>query len=186
MMKRLLLATTVALGLAGACIPLGNPCTADVDCAADSHCDTDLGRCAPGARQPSVDAGPSVAPPTDGGTRDEPCLNGRCRDDTLVCISEASGGDTTQTCRLACDTNDDTDPCGERSTCSRLTNNDGACLPAGQVDDECPCDEGFVCVALDPGQLCKTACIVDAGSPTCDPNETCTALANSTVDGACI
>jgi hypothetical protein len=133
------------------------------------------------------DAGPGR------GGRDQPCVRGRCSNNDLICVSENDGdGGTTDVCRLSCDLGDDTDPCGLGATCGRLTDMNGACLPAGVKDESCPCDEGFTCVAPmsdgGPATICKTACDAspDAGVQPCAVAETCTRLSNSPTAGACI
>lgn len=131
---------------------------------------------------------------TDGGTaggRDEPCVSGRCNSEDLVCVSQGSGQNQTLTCRLLCDANLD-DPCGFRSTCRTLENTQQACLPAGLLDEACPCDEGFACVNL-ASSVCKIACTmgVDGGPDTCaDEEGTCFAFraadGGTRDDGVCL
>lgn len=128
---------------------------------------------------------------TDRGNRDQPCVDGRCNSNTLVCVRE---GDGAENCRLRCERTDPDDPCGPGSTCVALQGDEGgACLPAGGVDEPCPCDEGFACTQLDGADggivtRCKTTCDpgapADAG-PECPPPEQCRPLANSTI-GVCV
>jgi len=134
------------------------------------------------------------APLPDGGTgggRDEPCINSRCNSEDLVCVQQGDGANQTLTCRLLCDANA-ADPCGYRSTCRTLRNDQTACLPAGLLDEACPCDEGFACVNLGDN-VCKVACEVgvDGGPDTCGDGEgTCfpfrTGDGGTRDDGVCL
>jgi hypothetical protein len=161
-----------------------------------------------GGGRPDGGFAPFDAGPNRGG-RDQPCAEGRCRNNSLTCVDDTGAdGGTVRICRLVCDRDDTTDPCGAGSTCGRLTNGGGACLPAGALDDPCPCDEGFTCVAPDypdggiaafpdggePATLCKPVCTVapadagpgDAGGydSGCAPDQ-CVRLLNSQTAGAC-
>lgn len=103
------------------------------------------------------------------GGRDEPCTpSNTCNNNTLTCVR--GGGAAENTCRLECDRDDTTDPCGALSTCRPLESGGGVCLPASTLDGPCPCDEGFACVNLN-GNICKIACLVgvDGGPDNC-PN----------------
>lgn len=148
-----------------------------------------------GVQEPGFDAGPGF------GSRDEPCFEQRCESNDLVCVSETtSGGETANMCRLRCDRTDTTDPCGPASTCGRLQTDEGACLPAGGLDEDCPCDEGFACTLLnvdDAGQsaICKRTCardngdggVFDAGNTApCPADETCRSLQGNDELGVCI
>lgn len=143
------------------------------------------------------DAGPGF------GSRDEPCANGRCESNALVCVAEPQpGGGTQNMCRERCDLNDQSDPCGTGSTCVRLLSGDGACLPAGGLDEPCPCDEGYACAALQTADgerenICKRACApdgpdgepVDAGPGAvvqCPGQQTCRPLQGSDNLGVCL
>lgn len=137
------------------------------------------------------DAGPGF------GSRDEPCVNARCESSDLVCVSEAQGENI---CRLRCDLAANDDPCGLGSTCGRLQNNEGACLPAGGLDEDCPCDEGFACALLPDGSganvnICKRSClvpsdggVVDGGDAvdTCPGQQVCRRLQGSDTLGVCL
>jgi hypothetical protein len=150
---------------------------------------------------PAFDAGPGR------GNRDQLCTRGQCNAANLVCVAEADGdGGTADYCRLECDLQDNTDPCGVGSKCGRLTDNSGACLPAGAKDEACPCDDGLACTLLPQGDageiaICKTICDpdqtgnVDAGpdaggggttNPSCDSDETCRRLAGQNDTGVCV
>lgn len=133
------------------------------------------------------DSGPDL------GGRDQECLRGRCDSTNLVCVSEnQAGGGTVDNCRLRCDQQDNTDPCGDGSSCGNLTDGTGACLPAGKKNEDCPCDEGFTCVILDTGDAgqtttCKTACQVDADAgQQCAADEECVRLNMGNGAGACV
>ncbi|MFZ9889784.1 MAG: hypothetical protein ACO3JL_19995, partial [Myxococcota bacterium] len=115
------------------------------------------------------DAGPvadSSDDADDVGGRDQACLPGnRCDSEDLLCVNENDA----QTCRLVCDLTATDDPCGDRQTCDALGDGSGACLPAGQLDEGCPCDEGFACALLDDGNggqraVCKQRCETDAAA----------------------
>lgn len=144
------------------------------------------------------DAGPRVDL-NDGndeaGGRDQPCLTGnRCASEDLLCVNEQG----TQTCRLVCTLSATDDPCGDRQTCEALGDGSGACLPAGQRDEACPCDEGFACALLDDGNggqrgVCKQRCETQAGAAdagpagtaTCPESEQCAPLQGNDF-GVCI
>ncbi len=152
------------------------------------------------------DAGPRVVPGLDGGpgfgSRDEPCASGnRCESGDLVCVNETQpNGENESFCRLVCDQEATDDPCGDGSTCGRLQDDRGACLPAGGLDEECPCDDGFACTLLPSGDggtdaICKQACPFadDDGGVTnpgdledCPAGQTCTRLQGSDGLGVCI
>lgn len=140
------------------------------------------------------DAGPGF------GGRDEPCANGRCSTNALVCVNETQSNGTSQNiCRALCDLDDDTDPCGLGFTCGRLENDQGFCRPAGGLDGECPCDEGYSCVRLttNTGEIntCKRTCVVEEnGNPLdagpwavedCPAQQTCVRLSGDN-SGVCL
>lgn len=134
----------------------------------------------------------------DNGARDQSCLRGRCDSSDLVCVSTSQGdAGVVDFCRLRCTLGDNSDPCGDASSCGRLTDNSGACLPAGKKDEPCPCDEGFTCVILDTdaGQttICKSSCDtdIDAGPDAgidsqCVGSEQCVRLNMGNGAGACV
>jgi hypothetical protein len=109
------------------------------------------------------DAGSAVDPDPDVGGPNQPCDDLDCDRIDLVCVTGA-----TPTCRTLCDLTDSDDPCGLTFTCEELTNGAGACLPAGSLDEPCPCDEGFdlVCTIVDTERLCKFGC-----DPGADPGD---------------
>lgn len=143
------------------------------------------------------DAGPGF------GSRDEPCASGRCESNDLVCVSESiQGGGTENICRFRCDVDATDDPCGLGSTCGLLQNDQGACLPAGGLDGDCPCDEGFSCALLPQGDggnasICKRTCalegpdggVLDAGPDAvaaCPGSQVCRRLQGSDNLGVCL
>lgn len=121
------------------------------------------------------------------GNRDQPCVNGLCNTPDLACVRERLGDEL---CRQRCDRADPSDPCGPGAACGALSNGSGACLPAGGLDESCPCDEGLACTRL-PGpdggpevSFCKTTCELDA-EPGCPAPLRCRPLAGSET-GVCV
>ncbi len=124
------------------------------------------------------------------GERDQACTstNG-CFGDDLTCIND----DVSPICRLECDVADNTDPCGVGQACRPLVNTTGgACLPAGALNDPCPCDEGFSCTRVGVGDggtesVCRTSCeFVDGGPGDCPAGEgECRLFEGQETSGAC-
>lgn len=132
-----------------------------------------------------ADSGP------DFGAEGQPCANGNCDNDALVCVIEGSD-DGPRICREKCDREEPGDPCGAGRSCERLTDGTGACLPAGGLDEPCPCDQGFRCMNLPsdggPTNICKTECDpnADGGPDPCSATERCARLTGSDDLGVCI
>jgi hypothetical protein len=129
------------------------------------------------------------------GGPDQPCDQGTCDTDDLVCIDDGSN----LICRVRCDPQNSGDPCGQARTCVGLQSDQtqGACVPAGVLDESCPCDEGFHCTVVngtDGGadvEVCKTACDpaasgVDGGASQCPAPLSCQAFVANPENGVCL
>lgn len=120
----------------------------------------------------------------DGGVSGEigqPCRNNsRCNDAVAVCIDEDTNDSEPPYCRTGCDITATNDPCGVGLLCVGIQNqgNNGACLPAPLLGEECTtrCDDTMVCVntAVDGGvhSECATECDDDTD---CTAPQTCAA-----------
>lgn len=141
-----------------------------------------------------VDAGDSTT-----GGRDQPCNDGRCNEDGLICVEQNSA----LTCRLSCDLDDSSDPCGHASLCRRLDDDSGACFPGGLLDEPCInsiCDDDLACTLLsipDPdnpdggtvdAEICKLSCSIDSNGSAipCPRGMTCALFAGSSTNGVCL
>ncbi len=128
-----------------------------------------------------------------GGELNEACSSNSCANANLLCVPQNNNGQTENICRARCDVDDNTDPCGLRFTCVRVGENLGACLPAGQNNEDCPCDEGFACARINdsngnPTDVCKTSCNPSqpVGSTGCTDNTRCIAFQGSSTEGVCL
>jgi hypothetical protein len=150
----------------------------------------------------NFDAGPLVDDVDAGddgvGGVDEPCDQGACHPSPpdLVCIDD--GDDLI--CRIRCDPQANDDPCLIAKTCVALQSDltQGACVPAGLLDEECPCDEGFACTRINPPdggaqiERCKTSCDPNVTGPDggtsneCTGGLTCQAFQSNPNEGVCL
>lgn len=142
------------------------------------------------AESPVFFDGGALENTTDGGDglseRDQPCTNGSCAASALICVEDDTSSPGDAFCRLRCEVTSSTTFCGEQSRCQELSDGSFACLPAGGLDEACPCDDGFVCVNLDAGDnRCKTACDPNGDGSECAQGERCAPFSSGN-GGACV
>jgi hypothetical protein len=137
----------------------------------------------------ALDAGVDAGPPPEGDEGGACLANNGCNLDTLVCLTEANGNVCRRRCEIP-DAGDPGDPCGVGSVCFPLTNGTGgACLAGGRLDEACPCDDDFLCIAFADGTRCRPTCfLVDGGVGDCPAGAgTCAQLTGGVPgEGACV